>query len=116
MTPKVGFEMSRAGSARLVWLSTLVKVPSARRRTVSVMAKVLLRPVERLTVPGPMMEPTGALPKRPMGRGTGPEPEPVVQEVPGVQVGLPGQTKEALLIQLERLWLEGLAEPTWSAC
>src|ERR1700722_15199517 len=94
ISPKLALLMLVSGSPRLVWLRTLVKVPSARRRTRSVMGKVLLRPVERLIVPGPTTEPTCALPKRPIGLGTGlsgwpvvgSKPAPVVQGVPGVHL------------------------------
>src|SRR5579883_251596 len=87
INPKLGELMFMLGSLRLVWLRTLVKVPSARSLSRSVMEKVLLRPAERLTVPGPTTEPTWAFPKRPMGLGTGPEPLPVVQAVPGCHAG-----------------------------
>src|SRR5438067_9457057 len=62
------------GSPRLVWLRTLVNVPSALSRTRSVRVKVLLRPADRLTSPGPSITPLGELPKRPMGSGCGPDP------------------------------------------
>src|SRR5579863_1202687 len=83
--PKLGELMLMLGSPRLMWLRTLVAVPSALKWTRSVRAKLLLTPVERLTKPGPSTEPTWVLPKRPMGSGTGPEPLPVVQGVPEVQ-------------------------------
>ncbi len=83
------------GSPRLVWLSTLVNVPSRRKLIRSVMGKTLLRPDDRLTVPGPTMEPTPALPNRPIGLGNGPVPLPVVQAVPGTHPGYPGQVNEA---------------------
>src|SRR5580704_17416390 len=94
--PNVDELRSISGSLRLVWLSTLVNVPSTRSLNRSVSEKVLLTPEERLTSPGPTTEPTSLLPNRPMGNGTGPfatkvpfacgvKPAPVVQAVPGVQ-------------------------------
>src|SRR5580698_3716960 len=106
--PKLGELTSIFGSPRLVWLRTLVKVPSKRTWSRSVIEKLLLKPADRLTSPGPSTEPTWLLPKRPIGSGfglnaapvAGLNPEPVVQLVPIVQVGSPGQAKAAPLIQL----------------
>src|SRR3954466_2931744 len=87
------------GLPRLVWLRMLVNVPSARSETRSVITKLLLRPVERLTVLGPTTEPFWKLPNRPMGARSPVRPRPVVQLVPELQAALPGQAKAALLNQ-----------------
>jgi len=101
--PKLLELRSMLGSPRLVWLRTLVNVPSKRTWSRSVMEKLLLSPADRLTRPGPSTEPTWLLPKRPMGRGlglngapvSGLNPAPVVQALPGVQVESPGHANAA---------------------
>src|ERR1700751_5216136 len=100
--PKFDELRSVYGSPRLVWLRTLVNVPSALTCNRSVIVNDLLRPVERFTSPGPSTEPLGALPKRPIGSGWGPEPLPVRHGFPTAQVLSPGQPKAEELIQLRR--------------
>src|ERR1700732_4856680 len=76
--PKLPLVKLRFGSARFAWLRTFVKVPSARNLSPSVRAKTLLKPEDRLTVPGPCTSPTPEVPKRPMGF----EATPTVQALP----------------------------------
>ena len=57
IVPNFGSDTSSVGSARFVWFRMFVKVPSARSLRPSVIANVLLNPADRLTVPGPSMEP-----------------------------------------------------------
>src|ERR1035438_9786089 len=105
-SPKLLELRSILGSPRLVWLSTLVNVPSNLIWSLSVMEKLLLRPAERLIRPGPSTEPTWLLPKRPIGNGlglngapvSGLKPAPVVHALPGVQVESPGQAKAEPLV------------------
>ena len=108
--PKLGWVTSSTGSARLVWLRTLVKVPSARTRRDSAIAKDLLRPEERLTVPGPRRSPMLSVPKRPMGR----EPTPTSQVATEAKPAWPGQERASLLNQWLRSWRLLLALPVRS--
>src|SRR5579864_9595306 len=93
--PKLDAPRLLLGSLRLMWLRTLVKVPSALTCKRSVMVNVLLTPAERLTSPGPSTTPFPALPKRPMGSGCGPDPLPVRQGLPSDHVLSPGQLKRS---------------------
>src|ERR1035437_5695573 len=81
--PKSGFVISKIGSLRLVWFKTLVKVPSARRCTLLVIANRLLRPADKFTVPGPTMSPTLSLPNRPIGSVLTPTPQALPATVYG---------------------------------
>ena len=96
------------GSPRLVWFNTFVNVPSAFSLNRSVIKNVLLSPDDRLNKPGPSTEPTSLFPKRPIGRGTGPVPEPVVHGLPTVQLGSPGQANAAAFVQFRRFLPAGL--------
>ena len=55
--PKAGELMSMFGSPRLLWFSMSLKVASRRICTPSVTGKTLLSPEERLTKPGPTIDP-----------------------------------------------------------
>lgn len=85
MVPKLPDAMLRFGSPRLVWFRTLVNEAPAFRRILSVIAKALLSPVLRLTVPGPTTTPTPELPKRPIGACVEEGSPPMSQGFPGAQ-------------------------------
>lgn len=91
MRPKAVLVTFNCGSARLVWLVTLVNETPASSLTLSVRLKDLITPSERLEVPGPVRIPTPAVPNRPIGAASRVGLTPI-RHCAATRVVNPGQT------------------------
>src|SRR5260221_1931186 len=93
MRPKLLLVILSCGSPRLTRFVALVNDPASFRPARSVSAKRLLAPAFQLKVPGPTMNPTPELPKRPVGDGSRPGTTPTLQLNWFAPVVRPGHTK-----------------------